>query len=297
MTDTKEVTGNRKYKDRLFRMIFQDKADLLSLYNAVNNSHYEDPDALEITTLDDVLYMGMKNDISFLIDDYLNLYEVQSSWNPNMPLRGIFYFSRLYSGYVKTRKLDLYSRTRIKLPTPKYVVFYNGTQAEPEKIELRLSDAFEKPRNSEPCLECIAVVININHGYNKELMRNCQKLYEYAFLVNQIRSHLAKGLTLDAAIDAAVITCLEQGILSQFLTKHRAEVRFMILSEYDEELHLKDTYNCGYHKGKLEGEKRGKDCINALNQILLQQNRISDLKKASADEVFQKKLLKEFHLD
>ncbi|MDO4328788.1 MAG: hypothetical protein Q4C66_05580 [Lachnospiraceae bacterium] len=87
----------------------------------------------------------------------------------------------------------------------------------------------------------------------------------------------------------------------RLLTKHRAEVRFMILSEYDEELHLKDTYNCGYHdgkaEGKLEGEKRGKDCINALNQILLQQNRISDLKKASADEAFQKKLLKEFHLD
>ena len=87
---------NKKYKDRLFRLIFQDKKDLLELYNAINNSDYTNPEDLTITTIEDVVYMGMKNDLSFLIDDVLNLYEHQSSFSPNLPLRGLFYFSSLY---------------------------------------------------------------------------------------------------------------------------------------------------------------------------------------------------------
>ena len=100
---------NRAFKDSLFRMIFRERDELLELYNAVNGSHYDNPDDLTITTIEDVLYLGMKNDISFLIGQYLNLYEAQSSWNPNMPLRGLFYFSRLYQGYIKQQQLDLYS--------------------------------------------------------------------------------------------------------------------------------------------------------------------------------------------
>lgn len=118
LTGGEDFMVNRQHKDRLFRMLFRDKKDLLSLYNTVNGSHYTDPKDLEITTIEDVLYMGMKNDVSFLIEEYLNLYEAQSTWNPNMPLRGVFYFSRLYSGYIKTRKLDIHSRTRIPLRLP-----------------------------------------------------------------------------------------------------------------------------------------------------------------------------------
>ena len=95
---------NQKHKDRLFLRLFQEKQTLLSLYNAVNRSNYSDPDLLEITTLENVLYIGIKNDVSFLIDNCMNLYEAQSSWNPNMPLRGLFYFSRLYSSYVESRQ-------------------------------------------------------------------------------------------------------------------------------------------------------------------------------------------------
>ena len=168
-----------------------------------------------------------------------------------MPLRGVFYFSRLYSGYIKTRKLDIHSRTRIPLPTPRYIVFYNGAGNEPERRQLRLSDSFLKRQDGlEPCLECIAIVLNINLGQNQKLMDGCRRLYEYAFLVEQIRLHLAKGLKLEAAVDTAVEVCTENEILSDFLIKHRAEVKEMILSEYDEELHLKDTYNCGYTDGQ-----------------------------------------------
>ena len=73
-----EANVRRCFKDSLFRMVFQEKRELLSLYNAINGSRYEDPELLEITTIQDVLYMGLKNDCSFLIDEYLNLYETQS---------------------------------------------------------------------------------------------------------------------------------------------------------------------------------------------------------------------------
>ena len=117
-----QLMPNRQYKDRLFRFIFKDKQDLLSLYNAVNGSSYDNPDDLEIRTLEDVLYMTMKNDVSFIIDNRMNLYEEQSSWNPNMPLRGLFYFARLYSGYVTEHELDIYADAKQELPFPQFVV-------------------------------------------------------------------------------------------------------------------------------------------------------------------------------
>ena len=121
----------RNYKDSLFRMVFREKKELLVLYNAINGTAYEDPEELVVTTIEDVLYMGRKNDISFLIKDVMNLYEHQSSVNPNMPLRGLIYISMLYQGYIEQNNLDIYSSTLLKLPTPKYLVFYNGTKAEP----------------------------------------------------------------------------------------------------------------------------------------------------------------------
>ena len=102
---------NKKYKDRLFRLIFQDKKDLLELYNAINNSDYTNPEDLTITTIEDVVYMGMKNDLSFLIDDVLNLYEHQSSYSPNLPLRGLFYFSSLYREQIESVKQRLYTNS------------------------------------------------------------------------------------------------------------------------------------------------------------------------------------------
>lgn len=138
----KKTNVRYTFKDRLFRMIFSGKEELLSLYNAMNHSSYGNPEDLEIYTIEDVLYMGMKNDVSFLIDEYLNLYEAQASWNPNMPLRGLFYFSRMYQGYMEERHLDLYSRVQLKLPVPRYVVFYNGTEKMEEKQKLCLSDSY-----------------------------------------------------------------------------------------------------------------------------------------------------------
>lgn len=244
----------RNFKDSLFWMIFREKKELLSLYNAVNHSEYTDAESLEIYTIEDVLYMGMKNDAAFLVEDYLNLYEAQSSRNPNMPLRGLFYFSRMYQGYVDKNHLDVYSKVQLKLPVPRYDVFYNGTDPMKDRTVLRLSELFFKNDPEEAALECVAVVLNINYGHNKEVMENCRKLQEYAYLVKEIRRGLAFGLKLAAAVDRAVENCLENEVLEEFLRKHRMEVKEMILTEYDEELHIKCEKKLSFEEGRQEGE-------------------------------------------
>ena len=174
---------NRKYKDRLFRLVFQEKKDLLQLYNAINGTDYQDETKLRINTLDDVVYMRMKNDVSFLIGNKLNLYEHQSTFNPNMPLRGLFYFAELLQGFLAENRHDVYKSTLVKIPLPQYIVFYNGMQEEPDKRELFLSDAFfNHQKKAQSSLECKVVMLNINLGHNRALMENCKKLMEYACL-------------------------------------------------------------------------------------------------------------------
>ena len=114
----------RKYKDRLFQKVFEDKKDLLELYNAVNETNYTNPDELEITTLEDVIYLSMKNDLSFIIGSTLNLYEHQSTYNPNIPIRSLIYFARLYEAYINKNGYNVYGHKLIKLPTPQFIVFY-----------------------------------------------------------------------------------------------------------------------------------------------------------------------------
>lgn len=256
----KNNTVRRTFKDHLFRMIFREKKELLSLYNAINGSHYTNAGDLEINTIEDVIYMGMKNDVSFLLDGYLSLYEAQSTWNPNMPLRGLFYFSRLYQGYVEKNHLDVYSNAQLSLPIPSYIVFYNGAKDIGDSCVLRLSDSFE--RNSPSCgkeaeqipsLECTAIVLNINYGHNQALMENCAKLYEYSYFIAEIRKYLSCGMTLEASVDRAVTECIKAGVLEQFLSRHRAEVKDMILTEYNEELHIQNEKALSFQDGMEKG--------------------------------------------
>ena len=216
----------RKYKDELFRRIFNSRKVLLELYNAINQTDYTDEKELEIYTLEDAIYLGYKNDVSFIVCGILNLYEHQSSINPNMPLRGLRYFSRQYDGYINQRKFNIYGDDLIKLPFPQYIIFYNGTQKlknNAEYMELRLSDAYEQTDGNmgEPSLECIAKVYNINYGLNKELMERCRTLEEYSIFVYRVTGYIAQGMTLEEAVDRAVTECIAEGILEDFLRKHR----------------------------------------------------------------------------
>lgn len=249
---TADVHVNRQFKDTLFRMLFNNREALLSLYNAINCSDYKDPEELEITTINDVIYMGVKNDVSFLIGSDMNLYEAQSTRNPNMPLRGLIYLAHLYEGYVNKNKLNLYGTRMISLPTPRYIVLYSGTQKEPDYREYYLTDSFAHKESA--CLECTAIVLNVNTGHNPKVLAQCRLLYEYASFLETVRNYAkSPSYTMEQAIDLAVTDCISKNILSDFLAKHRAEVMNVLLTEYDEDLHMKATYEEGRQEGLTVG--------------------------------------------
>ena len=255
---------NTKYKDRLFRLIFHEKKELLELYNAVNESHYTNPDDLEIRTIEDVVYMGMRNDLSFIIGDEMNLYEHQSTFSPNLPLRGLFYFSSVYKAYIEPVKHKLYSDSKLQIPFPQYIIFYNGIEEKPERQELKLSTLFVgNGKGKNPALECTALVLNVNYGKNKELMERCRTLKEYAQFVAIIRRNLAEGINHQEAVEWAVDECIQKDILANVL--RRSEIVDNILTEWDENEYrdflkkesLEDGIKIGEARGEKRGEKRG----------------------------------------
>ena len=183
---------SEQYKDRLFNFIFgreENKEWTLSLYNAVNGSDYDDSSLIKFNTLKDVLFMGMKNDTSFLMADIMSVYEHQSTFNPNMPLRLLRYVGDLYSGYIAENKLNKYGKTLIKLPTPKLVVFYNGEGEAEDEIIIKLSDAFEERVRDKADIEVKVRMINVNYGRNRKLLGNCKPLAEYSWFINEIRNN------------------------------------------------------------------------------------------------------------
>lgn len=225
------------------------KKYLLDLYNALNGTNCVDENLLEITTIQDVVYMGMKNDSSFIIDSELNLFEQQSSYNPNMPFREFEYCAKLPDKWVEEHNLDIYSSTLVKLPTPKCYVFYNGEESHADKEILKLSDAFIT--QSEGC-EWTVTMLNINKGHNLELMEKCKILQEYSEFVAMVRDN-AQKLNIPQAVEQTVVTFIERnGLLSGFLKSHRAEVVDVCITEYKEELHLKNVRAEGKAEGRAE---------------------------------------------
>lgn len=266
----------RNYKDSMFRAIFKDKENLLSLYNAIQGSNHKNVDDLEINTLENAIYIAYKNDISFMIDTQLYLLEHQSSINPNIPLRNLFYVSEVLQNI--TKDMDLYSRTLRTIPTPRFIMFYNGPQEKPERWELRLSKAFKK-KIDNPQLELVVTVININLGKNKELMAACKTLHDYAVYVQKVRDY-TKVMTLENATGKAIDECIEEGILADFLKKHRAEAKNLSRwYEYDEEKHIREErkiareegWRTGWKKGQKSGWKKGQragERHKLANQVL-----------------------------
>lgn len=211
---------------------------------------------IEITTLDDAIYIRMKNDISFMIASDLSLYEQQSTFNPNMPLRGFLYHGHLYEQYIKKMEYDIYGKVLIKIPNPKYIVFYNGLDEKEDCIELKLSDAFIKSGSSND-FQWTATMLNINQGHNRELMEKCVPLGEYSDFIALVRKH-QESLPFDKAVDQAVTAAQGWPCIGPYLFKHRNEVRDVLLTEFDAELHDKATFEAGKAEGIAEGIAEGK---------------------------------------
>ena len=257
---------NRIYKDRLYKMIFNDKSELLKLYNAINGTHYDDPAMLTITTLDNAIYMTMENDLSFIIDMRLALYEQQSTVNPNLPLRFLMYITDIYSAY--TKDMNIYGSKKVQIPLPSFVIFYNGVKSQPDRTEFLLSELFH-PTTDQPALELKAVMLNINKGHNQELMNACHTLRDYSEYVARIRTYSAE-MPLTDAVEKAITECIHENILRDFLLKNRVEAKAMSIYEYDEEKTLRMFREEGYE----DGERNGK--IQATIEMCLEFNLSSD---------------------
>ena len=321
-----EIDAEKDYKDRLFRYIFGNekfKKWTLSLYNAVNRTNYTDPDALVFNTIGDVIYMRMKNDVSFIISFRMNIWEHQSSFNPNMPMRIFIYAGRLYEKYIATSDYYQYSSRLQPVPLPVCICFYNGTADQPEKQVLRLSDAYALSASSvspaspsspsspaspaspassasqaspaspasptsqadfvtnvdgagdtaggagagaddaggaagageTECgdIEVRVTMLNINKGKNKAIMDACEPLKEYAWFVDAVRVN-QKSMELDPAVDTALDAMPDEFVIRSFLIENRAEVKNMILTEYNENKILAQERQEGRQEGIQEGQ-------------------------------------------
>ena len=269
------MNGNvaKDYKDRLFRMIFNDREKLLELYNAMNGSDYKDASELQVVTLENAIYLSMKNDVAYVLHDELFLYEQRSTKNANMPLRCLFYASDTYSVLVKDK--NIYGTKMLPLPSPTFVVFYNGKQKMDEESELRLSDAFVK-KQENPNLEVIVKVKNINMGNSRELFEKCRPMRDYMIFVDKVRRY-SQEQTLEDAVEQTIRECMEEDVMADFLKRNRAEVVKMCLYEYDEEKQREFDREEGREEGREEER-----------QNTLREKARADEEKLRADEAFRK---------
>ena len=281
------ATDNVQYKDRLFNFLFgseENKAWTLSLYNAVNGSHYTDPSMIKITTIREVMYLGMHNDVSFLISNEMNLYEQQSTYNPNMPVRLLQYAGNLYEKYFKENSLNKYGGRLLQLPVPKLVVFYNGKKEQPDEMILKLSDSF--PEGSDADIEVKVRMLNVNVGRNTLLLDACKPLGEYSWLVDEIRRNNTTNDEdgMSSAVDRAISDMPDSFVIKSFLELHRTEVKGMLLTEYNEA----EAMELFREEGRAEG------VIDTL--ISLVQKGLLSIKDAAAqlgitEAAFQQKML------
>ena len=282
----------RNYKDSLFRLIFggEDKSWTLSLYNAVNGSDYRNPEDITITTIEDALYLNMKNDVSFLIADTMNLYEAQSTFNPNMPLRMLIYAGMVYSSYIDVQNIRIYGSMPQRIPAPRLVVFYNGERQMDDRKILKLSDSFPESMNGD--IEVTVNMLNINSGSNGKLLERCRPLCDYSLFVSGVRKYKVKGKTMEASVHLAIRDLPDDSPIKRYLLSMEAEVVFSCITEYDEQKVMNQFREEGREEGRAEGEKR----LSILMSKLLSSGKTEEAKKAASDPEFRNKLYAEFNL-
>lgn len=258
LTQGGNCMANKEYKSDVFSMLLQDKKRAMEIYNAINGTDYDDPELVEMTTLDDKSFsLTVRNDASFILDANLSLYEHQSTYCPNMPLRDLLHFASIIQKRIKAQKRDIYGGRILKIPVPHFVVFYNGKEDAPDQYDLRLSDAFEK-ETENPEIELVCHVYNINNGKNVPLLSKCQTLREYMYFVDMVRKNNEISGNLEDAIEKAINQCMEENVLRDFLAQHREEVMHVMTLDYTFERRLEMQRAEAIEDGERIGKEIGK---------------------------------------
>ena len=246
---------NREYKDSLFvDLFYQDetaKKNLLSVYNALHDTEYQDENVIRKMKIEDVLHKNLKNDISFEIDgQVLVMGEQLSIVNLNIPLRCLLYVGRAYEQLID--KKARYRTTLVKIPTPEFYTFYNGQKDQPLEQELKLSDAFINPVGNNSAVLKVKV-ININSDKAHELLKKCDILREYSKFIDTVRAYSGE----ESAIKKAIRECIDRGILAEYLKRKGSEVENMLIAEYSYEEDILVKQQEAEQQGRTKGRQEG----------------------------------------
>jgi len=225
-----ESEVNKKYKDNVFCLLFDNEEKAVELYNAIKGTNYE-PGDIVMNTLQNPLFVGLQNDVSFTVEDkFVILIEHQSSINPNMPLRFLLYIAQIYELLIE--KDSIYREKLMSIVKPEFYVMYNGESDYPEKVTLKLSDLF-KVDYGENVLELTVTVYNVNKGYNKNILGRSRTLDEYAIFIKKAREYRNCGLEAKEALAMAVKDCIKEDILREFMEKYGGDIVSILSREFN----------------------------------------------------------------
>ena len=300
---TENKTTNRKYKDTVFRMLFNNKKEALGLYNNLFDTDYTDESLIDIVTLEDVLFIPRKNDVAFTMNGrFVVLVEHQSTINENMPLRFLIYIARLYEKIIDAD--NIYRRKLIKIPAPEFVVLYNGRDDLKQdgkvvtELELNLSDTFKDDGDVQPelfkdnkgaHLELKVKVIDIRYSSHNKLVTKKDTLEQYSRFIQIIEDCRKSEENLDEAMKTAVNMAIENNILTEFLKKNGSEVHNMLTLEYDEEtarrVEREEAMEEGREEGRREGEQARRQLIISCLRKFKSCEVVADILDISVEEV------------
>lgn len=206
-----------------------------------------------------MIFGDRKNDLAFMIENrFIILIEMQSTVNPNMPLRFLVYIAKEFEKLFFSQQI--YSSTPVKIPTPEIYVFYDGSKDIPLESELKLSDAFIA-KCDKLYLELNVRVINVNYEKGAELLEKCRLLSDYSQLVHIAKMNYQRTHDLDTAVSEAVTECMERNILRSFLKENGGEIMSflydMLTKEEMEEIREHDGYVRGLKEGHASGVQEG----------------------------------------
>ena len=271
---------NPENKDRLFKFIFgnpENREWTLALYNAINHSNHSLASSIEYNTIEDFLYMSFKNDVSFIVEDTMNLYEHQSSLNPNMPMRFLVYAGMLYAKYIKgKREFHRFGKAIQIAPAPKCICFYNGAKDIEDKVIYKLSDAVGEGTD----IEVTVTMYNINYGHNKELLSACKPLNEYSWFVNGVRNKINSGLLIEDAVEKTLDEMPADYVIRSFLIANKAEVTAMCLKDYNLEEQLREEKEDVYVSLVKDGDLPIEKAAKRLNMSIEDFKKIMDSQKS-----------------
>ena len=219
---TLTTLSNREFQSSAFSLLYREPEYALELYNVLNHSAYTDPGEVEILLEEGSVVLTVRNDASFIVDTVLSLLEHQSTHNPNMPLRFLIYAAALYRKLADRRAI--FGRRLVRIPEPRFIVFYTGGEGRPASEELRLSDAYAGEPDSEPWLELRCTVYNLNAEENRSRFAESRSLMGFLTFIGKVREYQRQADEDRDAVAQAIDYCIHADILPEFFRKHKEEI-------------------------------------------------------------------------